>query len=238
MPRVFIASGHGYNSTTGAGDPGAVGNGLKEADINLNISLEMQRELVRHGVVVGMSQMVQEIDPSADEIREANAFKPDLCVSVHTNAGGGDGFEVYHQTNSYTEKSIALAEALKTEVKAMGQNIRGLKIKLLNGLDYFGVLRQINAPTVLAECAFIDNKTDVQIIDTLAEQQAFGRAYAKAVLNILGITYKPVQSVPGVRYGVARQVIAYDDKSKADKYASELNAKGEKDAYYKVIEIK
>ncbi len=38
-------------------------------------------------------------------------------------------------------------------------------------------------------------------------------------------------------YGVVRQVIALSDKTKADQYAKELNSQGEKDAYYKVIEI-
>lgn len=237
MARVFITSGHGYNSKTGSGDPGAVANGLKEADINLNISLEAQRELIRHGVTVGMSQVVQEIDPSTEEIAEANAFKPDIVIAVHANAGGGDGFEAYYQTNAYKAKSLALAQAIEKEVKAIGQNSRGLKTRTnLNGSDYFGWLRECKCPTVLAECAFIDNKADVQIIDTLAEQQAFGRAYAKAVLSYLGIAYKQPTNV---MYGVAKQVIALSDKAKAQKYADEFNANvDKKEAYYKVIEIK
>ena len=42
---------------------------------------------------------------------------------------------------------------------------------------------------VLCECAFIDNDTDNDIIDTTAEQRAFGVAYAKAILEYLGINY-------------------------------------------------
>ncbi len=38
-------------------------------------------------------------------------------------------------------------------------------------------------------------------------------------------------------YGVVKQVIALSDESKAKQYASQLNSQGEKDAYYKVIEI-
>lgn len=38
-------------------------------------------------------------------------------------------------------------------------------------------------------------------------------------------------------YGVVKQVIALSDKSNAEAYAAKLNAMGETDAYYKVIEI-
>lgn len=218
MARVFICVGHGGS------DPGAVGNSLRESDINLNISLEIQRELIRHDVVVGMSRIIDENDPSSQEITEANAFKPDIAISVHTNAGGGDGFEAYYQTNVYKSRSLALAQALEAEVKAIGQNSRGLKTKLYNGLDYFGVLRQINAPCVLTECAFIDNSADVEIIDTLAKQQAFGRAYAKAALSYLGIAYKAIESTADVWYKV--QLDAFRNKAYAEAQQKEAIARG------------
>ncbi len=39
-------------------------------------------------------------------------------------------------------------------------------------------------------------------------------------------------------YGVVRQVIALSSKEKAEQYAKELNSQGEKDAYYKVMEVR
>ena len=42
---------------------------------------------------------------------------------------------------------------------------------------------------VLCECAFVDNDKDNDIIDTLEEQQAFGIAYAEAILEYLDIKY-------------------------------------------------
>ncbi len=46
---------------------------------------------------------------------------------------------------------------------------------------------------------------------------------------------KPTAS--GKLYGVVKQVIALSDETKAKAYATELNSLGEKNAYYKVIEI-
>ena len=50
---------------------------------------------------------------------------------------------------------------------------------------------------VLCEIGFIDNDTDNDIFDTLTEQKAFGIAYAKAILEYLGITYKAQDNSTG-----------------------------------------
>lgn len=79
--KVFISAGHGGS------DPGAVTNGVKEKDLNLSIALACRDELKRHGVEVRMSRTKDENDPLSEEIRECNAYDPDLAVSIHNNAG-------------------------------------------------------------------------------------------------------------------------------------------------------
>lgn len=86
------------------------------------------------------------------------------------------------------------------------------------------------ALAVLCECAFIDNDKDNDIIDTVAEQKAFGVAYAKAILRYLGIAYKSQSSSggsgsnSGALYRV--QVGAFGNEKNAEKLAAELKAKG------------
>ena len=184
--KVFIGVGHGGT------DSGAVGNGQKEKDLNLAISLACRDELTRHGVTVQMSRTKDEADPLTDEIRECNAFHPDLALDIHNNAGGGDGAEVYHYSKGGTSK--ALAQNILNAITAIGQNSRGLKIKLdKNGRDYFGFIRDIQAPSVIVECAFVDNAADIQIINTAAKQKAMGVAIAHGVLKTLGIAIKAQQ---------------------------------------------
>ena len=181
--KAFIGVGHGGS------DPGAVANGFNEKDLNLAIALACRDELVRHGVEVKMSRTKDENDPLTDEIKECNAFKPDVALDIHNNAGGGDGAEVYHHYKGGTSKT--LASNILDEIVAAGQNSRGLKTKLNEqGKDYFGFIRETSAPAVIVECAFVDNKTDITIIDTAAEQKAMGIAIAKGVLKTLGIAYK------------------------------------------------
>lgn len=214
MAKVFLSAGHGGS------DPGAVGNGLKEKDINLQIMLACQAELVRHGVTVVCSRTTDANDSVAEEVREANASGADIAVSFHTNAGGGDGSESFYYKNN--AKGKKLAELCEKYTKQLGQNSRGVKT---NNLMF---TRQTKMTAVLCECAFIDTKKDITIVDTVAEQKAFGVAYAKAILEYFGIAYKaPVTtttSSSGKLYRV--QVGAYKEKANADKMAAELKAKG------------
>ncbi len=186
--KVFIGVGHGGS------DSGAVANGIKEKDANLVIALACADELLRHGVEVMLSRKVDENDPLAERIKECNAFKPDVAADIHNNAGGGDGAECYYHYKGGVSKE--LAENILDCIEAIGQNSRGAKTKLNDaGKDYFGFIRETIAPAVIVETAFLDNKKDVQIIDTVDEQKKMGVAIAKGMLKTLGILWVP-QSKP------------------------------------------
>ena len=181
--KVFLGIGHGGK------DPGAVANGFEEADLNLNIGLACRDELERHGVTVLMSRTKDENDDVNEEIRECNAFNPDLAGDIHNNAGGGDGAEVLHTI--YKGEGEELAQNILNEIVAIGQNSRGIKTrKNAKGTDYFGFIRSTSCPAVIVECAFVDNRKDMEIIDTLEEQKKMGVAIAKGFLKTLGIPYK------------------------------------------------
>ena len=193
MSRVFIGVGHGGK------DPGAVAGSLREKDINLVMALAMAQTLTRHGVEVALSRTVDEDDVLGEELAEAKAFAPDLAVEIHNNAGGGDGFEVYVQTGTYREQSRKLAGLMEGQVKRIGQNSRGMKTRLMaTGQDYFGWLRLNQCPAVLCEGAFLDS-ADREIISTQERQQAFGQAYAKAVLEYLGIPFQSTKPNPDTK---------------------------------------
>lgn len=133
-----------------------------------------------------MSRETDSNDPVYDEVRECNKYCPDLAVSIHNNAGGGDGAEVFHHHGGGLSETAA--KLILGEIAKIGQNSRGAKTKKnSSGADYYYFIRETAAPAVIVECAFVDNKTDVKIIDTKAEQTAMGTAIAKGILNALGI---------------------------------------------------
>lgn len=217
MAKVFLSAGHGGS------DPGATANGLKEKDINLQTLLACRTELVRHGVTVVCSRTTDANDPVTQEVKEANASGADIAVSFHANAGGGDGFEAYYYSGD--SKGKKLAQLGEKYVKALGQNSRGLKSG--NGL-YF--VNGTNMTAVLFESFFVDHAKDKQIGDTVAKQKKFGVAYAKAILEYFGISYKEPEksNASGKVYRV--QVGAYSQKENADAMLKKVKAAGFKDA--------
>lgn len=208
MPTVFLSAGHGGN------DPGAVAFGLKEKDINLQTLLACRAELERHGVKVVASRMVDEADPVAQEVREANESGADVAVSFHANAGGGDGFEAFYYKGNMEGKR--LAQLTEKYVKELGQNSRGVKA---NNLMF---TRETKMTAVLVESFFVDSE-DRKIGDLVSEQKAFGVAYAKAILEYLGISHK-TDVVEDKLYRV--QVGAFRKKENAEKLLAELKEKG------------
>ena len=185
--KVYVGIGHGGS------DPGAVANGFKEKDLTLSIGKYCNERLRQYGIETKISRTT-DIDSSINsKVAASNSFGADVCMDIHINAGGGDGSEVYYSHTSAPGKK--LAQSIVDAMSAIGQNTRGIKTRLSSsGNDYFGMIRDTNAPAVLVECAFIDNKTDIQIINTEAERKAFGYAIADGVAKYLGVklsTSKP-----------------------------------------------
>ena len=174
---VFLSAGHGGS------DPGAVANGVQEKTANLNTLLACKEILEQAGVTVVCSRTTDANDPVQEEVREANASRADVAVSFHHNAGGGDGFEAYYYGGD--PLGIDLAQALEKAAVSVGQNTRGIK----NG-SHLMFINSTNMTAALVESAFLDS-LDVKLVDTVAKQQLFGRAYGRAILEYLGIKQTP-----------------------------------------------
>lgn len=90
----------------------------------------------------------------ANIVAKCNKHTVDLDISIHLNAGGGTGTEVWYYTGSSTGKSKAAAVSKKV-ADALGLRDRGAKAS--SGLY---VLKHTVAPAILVECCFVDSKTD------------------------------------------------------------------------------
>jgi len=85
---VVIDAGHGGE------DPGAVGNNLKEKDLNLQAAQYMYKRLKELGVPTVIVRDTDETLGRDERVKRIlNAFGDDpnvVVVSNHINAGGGD----------------------------------------------------------------------------------------------------------------------------------------------------
>ncbi|MGL5244361.1 MAG: N-acetylmuramoyl-L-alanine amidase family protein, partial [Sarcina sp.] len=150
--KVFIGVGHG------GVDSGAVNGKLKEKDIVLQIALVVNEVLINHNISTKMSRERDENDTIQDEVKEEKSFRSDLAIDIHINAGGGNGFEVFH--HHLGGRSKTLAQNIEREVLAIGQNSRGCKTKLNSSgtADYYMFIRETVGSAVIVECAFIDTE--------------------------------------------------------------------------------
>ena len=172
LMKVYWDAGHGGS------DPGAV-KYVTERDANIKV--------VNYGAAYMEETYQCEVykDITADSInticKRANKWGADLFLSVHFNAGGGDGYEAL----VYNSKKKALGKIFEKYVKAIGQNSRGVKYR-----PDLGVLRLTKMPAILNECAFVDNKKDIKDWDENAELKKMGIALAKAAADYLGLPLK------------------------------------------------
>lgn len=193
--RIFIAVGHGGK------DPGAVSpDGLiVEAQCNWIVAKAMQGDLQRHGLQVKLSRGEDEDDPLKKQIAECNAYDPDLAVAVHTNAGGGSGFEVFYQSKSgwsNLKSSEKLAKKFHNEVQQFFPGgSRGVKTR-----TDLGWLNQVTAPAILCENFFVDGPKASWYANP-ERLHVLGKVYARAVLKFYDITYNP-DMPQTVRYSV------------------------------------
>lgn len=219
MKKVFIGVGHG------GADSGATGkNGHLEKVLNLSIAKACGAELERHGVKVLLSRTKDEHDPIDQEVRECNAFAPDLAVDIHNNAGGGDGAEAFHSHVGGAGKTAALS--ILAEIVLLGQRSRGAKTRInASGSDYYAFIRNTKAPAVIVECAFVDSD-DIAIVDSEPERIKMGEAIARGILKALGIAYEAPKppTEPAKLYRV--QVGAYRDKKNAEATVARLKQAG------------
>lgn len=99
-------------------------------------------------------------------VKKCNANKVDLDVSIHFNSGAsdkvGNGTTTGTEVLLYSSSSGAKTYATNTckAIAALGFKNRGIKYRT----DLY-FLRKTNAPAMLIECCFVDDKDDVKLYD-------------------------------------------------------------------------
>lgn len=183
---VCIDPGHGGK------DSGAIGNNLVEKTLTLAISKACGALLQKHGVEVVYTRTTDVYVDLTRRTAIANAAHADYTVSIHINAGGGDGAEAIHSIRKGAGEKLARAIVTAINTRT-GQNLRPTSCysKMgAGGEDYYAMIRQTKMETVITECAFIDHKLDYKIVDTAEKQCAMGEAIAAGILSFLGIPLK------------------------------------------------
>lgn len=177
--KVFLDAGHGGN------DPGAVGNGLREKDIVLNVTKKIGEILKHHGIEVEYSRTTDTFLKLHERANKANRAKAKVFVSVHVNSATNTqarGVETFSYPNS--AEGGKLARAIQSSIVSSKIFAHNRGTKTAN----FAVLRLTNMPAALVELGFISNKLDAEILKNKQNEMAL--AVAKGILNYLGIKHE------------------------------------------------
>ena len=162
MPKIAMYAGHGGS------DPGALGNGLRESDLNLAVSNAATAILRRWGYQVINNRTTDVNRSITRDANLANENRVDAVVEVHQNSNPGvpgTGSEVFYSIRD-TGKGRQLASAILRQLVALGFADRGVKTMVnASGQDALGIIRLTNMPAVLVECAFINNPADMARFD-------------------------------------------------------------------------
>ena len=166
--KIGVNDGH---TLSGAGT-GAVGV-IKEGEHTRLVGEEVRRLLKEKGIAV-FNCTVDYAETTNESlslvVQQANREDLDWFISIHFNAGGGKGVEVY----TYEGRQYQDAIDVCNNISALGFNNRGVKV----GTGLY-VIRKTKAKSMLIEVCFVDTE------DANKYLKVGHKAIAKAIVDAL-----------------------------------------------------
>ncbi|WP_270942939.1 N-acetylmuramoyl-L-alanine amidase [Romboutsia lituseburensis] len=184
---VLIDPGHGG---TDSGALNKVNPSIKEKDYTLDTSLATAEYLRNSGINVVLTRQTDKTLSLTERSSMSNALNPDLFVSVHFNSynGTAKGTEVYYKyadRNGGTSKTLA-TNILNSILSEFNFSNRGIKTRTLDsGKDYYHVIREVKAPSVIVESSFIDSEQDQLLVNTIEKRNHLGTQIGKGIEKTL-----------------------------------------------------
>ena len=150
MSRICVDLGHGVGS-----DRGANGFIAEEEIINSVGGLVINKlRALGHEVIECRPNSCSSVGNSLSQrVNKSNNNNVDLFVSIHANAGGGQGTEVF----TYGARQLSQAVNVLNNIVALGFRNRGIK----DSKNVAYVVNHTNAPAMLIEVCFVDTQSDV-----------------------------------------------------------------------------
>ena len=150
--KIAINAGH---TASGAGS-GAVGY-YRESEETRKIVQELIPLLKQKGHTVidaTVDKASTQLDYLQKSVQIANKAKADLFLTIHLNAGGGQGCECFTWKGQKVKQAVNICEELHKE----GFKNRGVK----DGSAFY-VIKKTTMTAILLEVFFLDNRKDCDL---------------------------------------------------------------------------
>ncbi|MBE9468969.1 MAG: N-acetylmuramoyl-L-alanine amidase [Bacteroidetes bacterium] len=194
---ILIDNGHG-NDTPGKRSPiWSDGTQLFEFEFNRDVAKRLFKLLQINGIDCKMI-VPEEIDISLPErVRRINKIyeqeKKCFLVSIHANAGGGSGWEIFTSPGE-TESDVIADFFVKSAIKNLS------KFKLRSDFSdgdadkeaRFYMLRKTKCPAVLTENLFMDTERDCRFIMSNYGRNVIAKLHFDAINSYLKNNYDKI----------------------------------------------
>ena len=143
--KFGIDLGHGVGT-----DRGAAGNIAEETIINAvgELVIRKLKELGHSVIELRPDSATSVSDSLYQRYSKADYYNVDMCVSIHANAGGGVGTEVF----TYGAKEVIQARAVLNNIVNLGFRDRGIK----DGSN-LAMVKRPKVTAMLIEICFVDS---------------------------------------------------------------------------------
>lgn len=227
MVKLYLDVGHGGS------DPGAIGYGLKEKDLNLQISKKINKLLKEYdGITVKMSRTTDKTLSLRQRTNEANSWGADILLSIHINAGGGTGFESFIYNGSVSSNTSKYRSILHDEIMKELKGVRDRGKKKAN----FHMLRESRMVALLTENMFIDTKKDADQLKKQSFINKVAQGHVNGLVKLFNLNKKKTASKPSTNKGETfYRVVAGSFKNR--KNADDQVKKLKKDGYDVFIDV-
>lgn len=184
---IYLDAGHGGL------DPGAMYGGIKEKNINLEITKKLEEKLLKMGAIVYMTR-TGDYDLSAintnnrkrsDLSRRSNAINKSNCdifLSIHLNAEDTNtwkGAQVfYDDTNDENKKIAEIFEKIFKRNLGSHRNMKKVSELYLQ--------RRVNRPGVLLEVGFLSNANERYLLTKDYYQNKIVNTIADGLIEYFG----------------------------------------------------
>lgn len=182
---ITIDPGHGGR------DPGTIYQKILEKDLNLEISLKLEKELLKQGATV---YMIRRTDIDLSSIYDSNKKrgdlyrrlllikenKSDLYISVHINWYENNkykGAEVLY--NSINKNNKILAEEIMNQFKNVLNSDRNI-----HTTDLY-LYKNTTVPGVLVECGYLSNYQERKLLVDEEYQKNIAKALTSGIINYM-----------------------------------------------------
>lgn len=179
--NIFLDAGHGGYDNGASGQ-----NGLREKEVNLDITLKVAEILRKQGANVYFSRSDDTFIDLYERTRMANEQSADIFVSIHSNANPNRaiaGTSTYY----YAPSTIPTLYEQREDRRRLAEDVQRELVGALGRRDIgvlqsnFAVLRTSIMPSILVETAFVSNAEEEALLTSQDFRQNAAEAIARGI---------------------------------------------------------